>query len=379
MHPIVEITNDAEKIVKLTASSPLRKDAEYTKISLRPIVTKSGEMYQAERFRNDQVFHKNIAKEELSDYLLSLFDTYRQVCVFYAGATDTYFVGAKGKIKKSTAKNNLKKSIEGNDRAKTYLLNEGDDIPVMVDLGIFTPDYRIIKSKYDKFRQINKFIEIIDHELKDYEGKDITVLDFGCGKSYLTFVLRHYLVNVKKLNAKIIGYDLKKEVVADCNGLAKKYGYDDITFVVADVKKDVLYDEKIDMIVSLHACDTATDFAINYAITKGVKYLFSVPCCQHEVNLSIEKGGELDVLLRYGIVKERVSALLTDSIRAMILEDMGYKVDVLEFVDLAHSPKNLMIRGVKRKKPSTKNYPTVKYLQEKYGFKQTLAELVYKE
>ena len=178
-----------------------------------------------------------------------------------------------------------------------------------------------------------------------------------------------------KKNVKIIGYDLKKDVVENCNKIAEKYGYNNLKFVVSDVTKDTLYDEHIDMVISLHACDTATDFALNYAISKNVKHIFSVPCCQHEVNKTIKKGGDFDLLLKHGLIKERMSALLTDSIRAGILEDMGYSVDVLEFVDFSHSPKNIMLRAKKTKNVSDKNRKQIAELQEKYGFTQTLYDL----
>jgi len=373
---ISEILKNEEKIIKISASSPAEKTAEYSKIIVRPILSKNGIIYQAERFKNTQVFHLNMEKTALENYLDMLFTEYSQICVFYEGITATFYVNKFKRAKKTEAPNTLKKTVAGNDRKKEYILNEGDVIPALVDLGIFTKDYGIIKSKYDKFKQINKFIEIIDDELKNFDGDKITVLDFGCGKSYLTFILRHYLVTVRKLKAEIIGYDLKKDVVENCNALAEKYGYDDLTFVVADVKKDPLYDKKIDMIISLHACDTATDYALNYAVKKNVKYIFSVPCCQHEINLSIKKGGEMDILLKYGIIKERVSALLTDAIRASILEDMGYDVDVMEFVDLAHSPKNLMIRAVKTREKTSVNREKIAALSEKYGFTQTLFKLM---
>lgn len=376
---ISEIMNDAEKIVKLTASSPFDKNEEFSKTVLRPVKLKNVDGFQAERYKNSQVFHLNFSRDELKNRLENLFAKYRQICVFFEGVTATYSVNTALRARKTTVKNNLKKGgATGNDREKRYLLNEGDEIPALVDLGVFTPDFRIIKSKYDKFKQINRFLEIIDDELKNYSEDSITVLVFGCGKSYLTFIVRHYLVNLRKIKAKIIGYDLKKDVVDDCNLIVEKYGYDDISFVVADVKKDVLYDEKIDLIISLHACDTATDYAINYAVQKNVKYLFSVPCCQHEINMTIKTGGDLDSLLKYGIIKERVSALLTDTVRALLLDDCGYSVDVLEFVDLAHSPKNIMIRAVKTKAPSEKNRPAVKSLMEKYGFTQTLFSLTEK-
>ena len=218
----------------------------------------------------------------------------------------------------------------------------------------------------------------MDDVFKNYGKKELTLLDFGCGKSYLTFVIYHYLVNVRKINAKIIGYDLKSDVVAECNALAEKYDYGNLRFVVADVSKDRLYDEQIDAVVSLHACDVATDYALNYAVSHNVPYIFSVPCCQHEINSSVKKGGDLDALLKYGIIKERVSALLTDSIRAMLLEDEGYSVDVMEFVDLVHSPKNLMIRAVKTHGKSNVNAPKIAELMQKYGFDQKLFELLNK-
>ena len=242
---------------------------------------------------------------------------------------------------------------------------------------MFTKDFKIVKSKYDKYKQINRFIELIDHEFKNSQEKQITILDFGCGKSYLTFFVYYYFVEVKKMNAKIIGYDLKEDVVAHCNQIAKKYNYNNLEFIVSNVATDQLYKDKIDMVISLHACDTATDYALNYAIKNNVTHIFSVPCCQHEINLSIKKGGDLDILLKHGIIKERVSALLTDSIRAQILEDMGYSVDLVEFVDFEHSPKNIMIRAKKCKAITNKNLKIICDLKNIYGFNQTLFNLVY--
>lgn len=233
----------------------------------------------------------------------------------------------------------------------------------------------MVNGKYDKYKQINRFVELIDDAYADYKGEELTILDFGCGKSYLTFIVYYYFVKLKGIRARIIGYDLKADVVENCNALARCYGYDGLEFVVSDVTKDVLYGERIDMIISLHACDVATDYALHYAIQKNAKNIFSVPCCQHEVNSSIHKGGELDVFLRYGIIKERMSALLTDSIRAMVLEDMGYSVDVIEFVDLSHSPKNIMLRAKYTGRQSKQNRDEIKRLTESYGIKQTLYEL----
>ena len=363
------------QFIKITASSP-KEGAEFEKITLRPVIIKGKNCYQAERFKDNKVFHLNVEESAFNEYIGGVLPLYSQVCIFTAGKTITYFSG-KGKLKRSESKNNLKGEISlSNDREKDYILKEGENIPPLVDLGVFTPDFKVVKSKYDKYKQINRFVELIDDECGNIEKEEISILDFGCGKSYLTFIIYYYFAKIKGKSVKIIGYDLKKDVVENCNKIAQKYGYDNLEFVVADVKKDALYDREIDVVVSLHACDTATDYALYYAISKGVKHIFSVPCCQHEVNLSIKKGGDMDCLLKYGIIKERVSALLTDSIRAMILEDMGYKVDVIEFVDLAHSPKNLMLRAKKTRGVKKVNAEEIERLQSTYGFEQTLFKLV---
>ena len=365
------------QFVKITASSPI-KGAEFQKIAIRPIQIKGEDCYQAERFKENKVFHLNLAKAQFEEWAREVLPQYSQVCVFTAGKTITFF-SAKGKIKRSESKNDFSGQVNlANNREKDYILKEGENIPPLVDLGVFTPDFKVVKSKYDKYKQINRFVELIDDECGKIEKDEISILDFGCGKSYLTFIVYYYFAKIKGKKVNIIGYDLKREVVENCNKIAQKYSYDNLEFVVADVKKDVLSDRQIDVVISLHACDTATDYALHYAIEKGVKYIFSVPCCQHEINLSIGKGGDMDCLLKYGIIKERVSALLTDSIRAMVLEDMGYKVEVIEFVELAHSPKNLMLRAKKTRGVKMQNTPEIERLQTAYGFKQTLFTLVNK-
>lgn len=372
------ILNERDEIIKISISSPFSKDEEFNKMTIRPVIIKKKPCFQAERFKNNQVFHLNMTESEFSEFLEEIFKKYAQIAVFKSGETITFSVSQNGKIKQSKSKNNLKSQNKNaeNNRRKEYIFNEGENIPALVDLGVFTPDFKIVKSKYDKFKQINRFIEIVNDAFSNDTNENITIFDFGCGKSYLTFIIYYYFAEVKKKNVKIIGYDLKKDVVESCNKIAEKYGYDNLRFVVSDVTKDTLYDEHIDMVISLHACDTATDFALNYAISKNVKHIFSVPCCQHEVNKTIKKGGDFDILLKHGLIKERMSALLTDSIRASILEDMGYSVDVLEFVDFSHSPKNIMIRAKKAQKRSNKNRKQIKELQEKYGFTQTLCKLV---
>lgn len=366
------------RIVKVFASNPISKDCKFLRVKIQSVHRKGGLAFFATQFSDKQAFQSNVQPNELYDWAVdNVMGKYKQTLIVTDTQEITYLTNAKGNVK-CLCRNveNAQTSVSSNNRRKNYLLNEGDDIPVFVELGVFTKENKVVNAMYDKFKQINRFVEILNDVFKDFDGEELTILDFGCGKSYLTFVIYYYFEQIKKVKATIIGYDLKEDVVKHCNALAIKYGYERLKFVVADVSKDRLYDEKIDAVVSLHACDTATDYALHYAVTRNVKYIFSVPCCQHEVNQTIKRGGDLDVLLKYGIVKERVSALLTDSIRAMVLEDEGYSVDVMEFIDLAHSPKNIMLRAVKTHGMSDKNSRKIQELQERYGFKQALFRLV---
>ena len=372
-------TKIPSQILKITASNPIDKHCQFFRITLRQVQIGGKVCFQAEKFKDKQVFHENIDMESLQSWLQTNVEfVYKQVCVVLESTDVTYLFSANGKCKRLQKATETKNTqISGVNRTKNYLINEGDNIPALVDLGVFTKDLKIVRPMFDKFKQINRFVEILNHQFKDYTGNKITILDFGCGKSYLTFIVYYYFSVIKSVDVKIIGYDLKADVVKNCNALAQKYGYKNLHFVVADVSKDKLADEHIDCVISLHACDTATDYALHYAISHDVKYIFSVPCCQHEINLSIQSGGELDCLLKYGLIKERTSALLTDAIRGMILEDCGYSVDMLEFVDFAHSPKNIMIRAYRNKAKSGKNRQNIQDLMQKYHFYQTLYKLVY--
>ena len=361
---------------KAVFSQPIDK-TDNQKVTIRPVLLKGELRYQLESFRDNKAFHRNVTGQELLKILESQLESrYRQALVVTDKETIQYSMKRDGSYKRhATASLPLPGKVQGHNREKEYILKEGENIPALVDLGVFTADFKIVRAKYDKYKQINRFIELIDHAFKDYRKDSITILDFGCGKSYLTFILYYYFAVKRKMDATIIGYDIKEDVVKRCGEIARKYGYEGLEFVRADVTRDVLTDRNIDMIVTLHACDVATDFALHYAITKKADFIFSVPCCQHEVNSSIRKGGDLDILLKHGIIKERVSALLTDAIRANVLEDMGYTVDMIEFIDFDHSPKNIMIRARRNGKPGTKGRQQAQELADSYGFKQTLLEL----
>ena len=365
-----------EKLSRLVLSQPIDRTCD-PKISVRPVTLRGRRLYQVERFRDNKAFHENLEGESLLRLVEADFDgRYRQALLVTEEESAQYSMKAGGDYKRhGGAAVPRPAPTGGNNREKQYLLPEGEPVPALVDLGVFTPDYRIVRAKYDKYRQINRFLELIDQAFRDDGREELTVLDFGCGKSYLTFILYYYFAVKQGRRVQIIGYDLKKDVVEHCNAVAEKYGYTGLRFVHADVSRDALYGERVDMIVTLHACDTATDYALHYAIQKGADYIFSVPCCQHEVNLQMKKGGELDVFLRHGIVRERMAALLTDEIRTLVLEDMGYKVDVIEFTDLENSPKNLMLRARRTGRRSDRGRALARELAERYGFTQTLLEL----
>ena len=361
---------------KVVFSQPIDK-TDYGKVNIRPVLLRGELRYQIERFRDNKAYHQNLTGDELVKVVgKELESRYRQALVVTDSETIQYSMKADGSYKRhASASVPLPGKVQSHNREKEYILKEGENIPALVDLGVFTADFKIVRAKYDKYKQINRFVELIDHAFKDYGKDEITILDFGCGKSYLTFILYYYFAVKRQIKATIIGYDIKADVVKRCGEIAKKYGYDGLEFVKADVTKDVLTDRNIDMIVTLHACDVATDFALHYGIQKKADFIFSVPCCQHEVNSSIHKGGELDILLKHGIIKERICALLTDAIRANVLEDMGYTVDMIEFIDFDHSPKNIMIRAKRNGKPGTKGRKQAQELADAYAFKQTLLEL----
>lgn len=364
-------------LCKAVFSQPADK-LDYQKVTVRPMLLKNTVYYQVERFQDNKAFHQNLDGQQLRRLVETEMEgRYRQVLIVTDSESCQYVLRQNGSYKKSGSAPSLPKpgGIQGHNREKEYILREGENIPALVDLGVFTKDFQIVRSKYDKYKQINRFIELVDQELSKYQEQEISILDFGCGKSYLTFILYYYFAVKRGVRAKIIGYDLKADVVEHCNQIARKYGYEGLRFEVADVTKDRLSDEPIDMVVTLHACDTATDFALDYAIRRRVKHIFSVPCCQHEINGSIHRGGELDLLMEHGIIKERVCALLTDSIRAAVLEARGYELDMIEFIDFEHSPKNIMLRANYTGKCRKKSMEAAQQLRDNYGFSQKLLEL----
>ncbi len=340
---------DFKNTAKIIFSKPNKYN--FIKTTIKPVIIKGEKTWQAEQFDGEKVFHTTVTKKSLLEYIKSnLIDNYKEINIVQTDKSTVLKKNKKGNVYEKVTKN--KTPIEINldhNVQKQYILAEGLPIEPLVDLGIFSKEYKIIKSKYDKYKQINKFVEIIDNAIKSCDINNFTILDFGCGKSYLTFILYYYFTVIKKMDVNIIGYDLKQDVVDNCNQIAKKYKFDKLSFICGDIATADIDGTHIDMMISLHACDTATDYALHKAVTQNIKYIFSVPCCQQEVNSQIEADNALNIVLNHGLIKERFSALLTDSIRCEVLKLHGYDVGVIEFVDFDHSPKNLMIRAIKNK------------------------------
>ncbi len=339
---------DSASLQSVIFSNPIPSKAKYRKIRAE----KNGNDFFVSSFTVTQVFHETVPAEKILDYCLDTArETYRQLNLWLSdGRVVEILLSKKGKAHVSVRADQpsvLDRTKALPNRQKNHILQEGMIVPPLVDMGVLTPEGKIIRSRYDKFKQINRFLEIIDDEYKDYvSDKPLRVIDFGCGKAYLTFVLYYYFTEIRHLAVDMTGLDLKTDVIEKCNLAARKYGYTGLRFEIGDIA-DYSPDDDIDMVITLHACDTATDYALYNAVTWNAKKIFSVPCCQHEINNTITSQN-LNVLTRYGIIKERFSALLTDALRADILECCGYETQVLEFIDLEHTPKNIMLRAVLR-------------------------------
>ena len=367
------------EIIKIVISNKVKKNEKYNKIAINLKENNKNKFYQIEKFTDKQVFHENIKINEISDKVSELiFGNYKQMTAWSNNEIFDLKISKKGKIFLGKKKNDNSKIVaKGHNKEKNYILKEGMIIEPLIDLGVFTKEGKVVNSKYDKYKQINRFIEIIDDEIKKNDYKELTILDFGCGKSYLTFVLYYYFVKIKNINVKMIGLDLKEDVIKKCNDIAKRYNYENLHFELGDIN-GFKYNNKVDMVITLHACDTATDYALYNAIKWNSKMIFSVPCCQHEFNSQM-KANELSILTKYGIVQERVAALMTDSVRANLLECVGYKTQLLEFIDIAHSPKNILIRASKNnisKEKKEKSLNEVNNLIRTFNFNPTLYNLL---
>lgn len=320
-----------------------------SRVRIRPVEIRGERVFQATATVGTKAIHKNYTLEEVLSYVeASLTDGFSQLQIQGQMKDGSVLVSKKGKQTIKTRPHEALEpvKIQSHNRVKQYILKEGIPVPFLVDLGVMNKEGKVHTHSYDKFKQINRFLEFIEDILPSLQkDREVTILDFGCGKSYLTFAMYYYLKELKGYDVNIIGLDLKEDVIKKCSVLARKYGYEKLHFLQGDIA-DYEGVNKVDMVVTLHACDKATDYALAKAVEWDAEVILSVPCCQHELNYRIQND-LLEPVLKYGILKERMSALITDGIRAELLESEGYHTQILEFIDMEHTPKNLLIRAVK--------------------------------
>ena len=354
-----------ESLERILMSNPT-DSGKISRSRIRPLLMKGRLVFQAEEQAGKQAFHRNLDRDEAADYVTGLLDgSFRQAEIASGLGNALILVSRKGKVTVKVKQNprparilsagNLasrepeRAALLSHNRKKHYILEEGIPVPFLVDLGVMTKEGRVVNSRYDKYRQINRFLEFIEDILPNLDqDRESTIIDFGCGKSYLTFAMYYYLKELKGYPVRIVGLDLKEDVIEHCSRLGRQYGYEGLSFCHGDIASFEGV-EKVDMVVTLHACDLATDYALEKAVNWGARVILSVPCCQHELNGQMENS-LLRPVLQYGLIKERMAALYTDAIRAQVLEYRGYRTQILEFIDMEHTPKNILIRAVRQGK-----------------------------
>lgn len=369
----------SDKLIDMVISGQKNKSEDKAvKVRIRPVILKNEIEYQVSEFVGRKVLHSNHSaadvKKKIIDYMT---EDFKQAQINMTDAAAT-ILSSKSKTLtckyKKAGQLKVQRDLSHN-RTKKYIIQEGKPVAFMIDLGVMGQDGKIIRTRYDKFRQINRFLEYIEDILPKLDKeRELTIIDFGCGKSYLTFAMYYYLKELKGYNIRIIGLDLKADVIEHCNELRARYGYDKLDFYVGDIAtyKDV---DKVDMVVTLHACDTATDYALAKAVKWGAEVILSVPCCQHEANRTI-KSDILSPVMDYGILKERMAAIVTDAARAKLLTANGYDTQILEFIDMEHTPKNLLIRAVKSSKEDISAREKTKDMLEALNLELTIDKLI---
>ncbi len=368
-------------VYKAVLSKPAAKSQQLKKI----VAERKDAGYQFSKYTEKQVFHENVPVDAFAEACERLMQgQFLQLNAWDDQWESMLLISRKGRCtfqrRAVNSSRPLPVSVTHN-RKKNYILEASPDVLPLVDMGIFTKEGKIVNAMYDKYKQINRYLEILDDAIQNLETDSVNIIDFGCGKSYLTFIVYHYLTKLRGIHANIIGLDLKADVIEKCNAAAARYGYRDLRFELGDIN-GYQAPFPVDIVMTLHACDTATDFALFNAIQWNAKMIFSVPCCQHELNRQIQPES-LSILSRYGIVQERFSALATDAIRANLLEYCGYKTQLLEFIDFSHTPKNILIRAVFRdhtpEAHRRKVLEETRRLMEQFHFSPTLYRLIFPE
>lgn len=378
MEQIIEQCINEGKFIYGVFTTPRKKtEAPYKKITARAISIKDEKVIQLEKYTETKVFHENLTYENAGMVIVKLIrNEYKNINIFTEDFDYQFIVSKKGSVKMVENEPSKDLIVEEHNKKKQYIINEGEPCSFLIELGVMNNEGFVYAKKYDKFKQINKFLEIVDDSLKDNElNDDFMIIDFGCGKAYLTFALYHYFYNVRNINVRIIGLDLKEDVIEFCNKTSEKLNYKNLEFKIGDIK-DFVYQSKVDMIVTLHACDNATDAALAKAINWNTDIILSVPCCQHEFFNKIENA-DLEPMLKHGLIKERMASLATDSLRSLFLETKGYKVQLLEFISMEHTPKNILIRATKTSKDTVKAQKQYEEFKKFWNLKNLFIEKYY--
>lgn len=379
------LNKDLQQIILSNSRHP----EQTQKVKIRPVLIRAELLFQETAYRGTQAFHENFTAEQMTDRICTaLQEQFRQGEFSAKTLQATALVSKKGKLTLKVKNSGKSPRTEGaaaseeeelqalaHNRTKHYILEEGKPVDFLVGLGVQTPDGRVTRARFDKFRQINRYLEFIEDVIDELpKDRTIRIIDFGCGKSYLTFAMYYYLHELQHRDIQVTGLDLKTDVIQHCNELAEKLGYDRLKFERGDIST---YEgtDVADMVVTLHACDLATDYALDKAVKWGARVILAVPCCQHELNRQI-KCDPLKPVLKYGIIKERVAALLTDALRANLLEQQGYETQILEFIDMEHTPKNLLIRAVKKNGMRPKKSADIGTVEELLHVAPTLEKLL---
>lgn len=338
-----EIVNK-QNLISMVISNPRKKSQDIKKVAVRPVIINSAFMYQAEYHYENKVTHYNFHEDEFVDFIFHTVATYFKQINIFTGENDIQVLANKPEKAKIIYKEATKKlTTTDHNRRKKYLIADNKPCDFLIKLGVMDKNGKVVQKHYSKFRQINRFLEIVSDSMEYLDKDKIKIIDFGCGKSYLTFALYYYLKVQQNIPVEIIGLDLKENVISLCNQIAQELNYTELTFKLGDIAD--YKDTCCDMVVTLHACDTATDYALINAVNWNAKVILSVPCCQHELFNQIDNKIE-NSMFKHGIIKDKFTELLTDGLRGLKLESKGYDVSMIEFTSLEHTSKNIMIRAL---------------------------------
>lgn len=367
-----------EELVYMVFSGKRKKSLEYNKVTFRPKKISGALMFQEEYTFEKKVMHRNLSGEDaFAEACRLAAEDFKQMNIFTL-SEDIQVLASKPAKARITTKPATKgmPSLEHN-KTKNYILADGEPCDFLMRLGVMDDRGKVVPKHYSKFRQINRYLEIVD-DVFPYLPKDKTlkIIDFGCGKAYLTFALYYYLKVKQNRDVEIIGLDLKKDVIRFCSKIASDLHYDGLKFLMGDIADYT--NDHADMVVTLHACDTATDYALINAVSWNTKVILSVPCCQHELFSQI-KNDIHQPMLKYGILKDRLTEYLTDGLRGLKLESCGYDVAMIEFTSLEHTARNIMIKAVKSGSPDSaraaKAQKEYEALRDFYQVKPTIEKL----